>query len=335
MNKEPLQKLFDAMYHGKIRFEDFLYSPMEQNYEQGLPNHNGRRRILKPRENLKTFHKFLNLFLFELLPINERVVYSYRKGFSAVNAVEKHRDGKFFFQTDISAFFESIDVSLAKRVILSGAEFTPISDVDSYIDRIIDLVFVNDSLPVGFPVSAPLSNAVLFDFDNVMESYCLNKGLVYTRYSDDIVISGNEREWYNGVDDFVQRSLHESASDRFYINRKKTRFFQVGNRLSILGVMILPNGKVSPDTRKRREIEVLLHFYLTDKDKFKKMIAEKRVKSGKISKIDDGVSDDECLDVLSGNLNYIDSIDPDYTNKLRRKFGVATIDMLKHRGFSK
>lgn len=330
MTKEPLQKLFDAMYHGKVSFQDFLDSSMQQNYELASTSSTGKRKILKPKENLKIYHKFLNLFLFELLPINERVVFSYRKGFSAVNAVEKHRNGRYFFQTDISSFFESIDRSLAKKVILAGADRSPISDIHQYIDRIIDLVFVNDSLPVGFPASAPLSNSVLFDFDNEMEIFCNDQGLAYSRYADDIIISSQEKENLFEIDVLVQKKLHDFASQKFHINKGKTRFFQVGNKLSILGVMILPNGKISPDTRKRREVEVLIHFYLTDKATFNKMIAEKKVKSGKSP----DVSEEECLDVLSGNLNYIDSIDPDYTNKLRRKFGAATIDMLIHRGFS-
>src|SRR5690606_30216020 len=80
MTKQPLQKLFDAMYHGKLSFHDFLQSPVEQNYEVARGSTPGSRTLFKPKENLKTYHRFLNLLLFELLPINERVVFSYRKG---------------------------------------------------------------------------------------------------------------------------------------------------------------------------------------------------------------------------------------------------------------
>jgi RNA-directed DNA polymerase len=303
---------------------------MRQNYELLHPGSIGKRKILKPKESLKVYHKFLNLFLFESLPINERVVFSYRKGFGAVHAVEKHRHGKYFFQTDINSFFNSIDSELATRVILAGAEFSPISDISEHIERIIELVFVDGLLPVGFPASAPLSNAVLFDFDNEMERLCESLELLYTRYADDIIISGNKQDSLNGIDTCVQEKLHKFASHRFCINRGKTRFFQIGNKVKILGMMILPNGKVSPDTKKRKELEVLIHFYVTDKEKLGQMIAKKWAKSGKTFE----PSEDDNLNVLSGNLNYVDSIDPDYTNKLRRKFGAATIDMLMYRGFS-
>lgn len=330
MTKQPLQTLFDAMYHGKLSFHDFLYSSMPQNYEIISLGSAEKRKIFKPKENLKVYHKFLNLFLIEFLPINERIVFSYRKGFGAVNAVEQHRYGRYFFQTDISSFFDSIDSSLVKRVILSGADYAPISDIPQHIDRIIELVCINDSLPIGFPASAPLSNSVLFEFDNELERVCKGLELTYSRYADDIVISGKKQERLSGIEEVVQETLHLFASEKLNLKKEKTRFFQIGSKIKILGMIILPNGKISPDTKKKRELEVLLHFYITDKAKFNQFFEKTRTRLGTSS----AIREDDCLDVLSGNLNYVDSIDPDYTNKLRRKFGAATIDMLMHRGIS-
>jgi RNA-directed DNA polymerase len=330
MTKQPLQELFDAMYHGKPSFHDFLHSPMPENYEILPPRAQGKRKIVKPKENLKIYHKFLNLFLVEFLPINEQIVFSYRKGFGAVNAVEKHKHGRYFFQTDVSSFFESIDTTLIKSTILAGANYCPISDIHLHIDRIIELACLNDSLPIGFPVSAPLSNCVLFTFDNEMERICQDLEMVYSRYADDIIISGQTQHNLSHMESIVQEKLHTFASKKFNINKGKTKFFQVGSKVKILGMMVLPNGKITPDTKKKREIEFLLHFYLTDRAKFNKMIAEMKARPGKEVE----VHEDEYPAVLTGNLNYVDSIDPDYTNKLRRKFGAATIDMLMHTGFT-
>jgi len=330
MTKQPLQMLFEAMYHGKLSFHDFLHSEMQQNYEAITLGAEDKRTIYKPKENLKTYHRFLNLFLFELLPINERVVFSYRKGVGAINAVEKHRNGKYFFQSDIRAFLHSIDSFLTKRIILAGADSCAISDIDKHIDRIIDLVCIDNSVPIGFPASAPLSNAVLFNFDNEIESICESLELKYSRYADDIIISGQNQNNLSGIDNVVQEKLHTFASENFFINRKKTRFFQVGGKIKILGMMILPNGAISVDTKKKRDIEVLLHFYLSDRNRFNQMIVDIRTRAKKdLEDIEDAGED-----ILSGNLNYVDSIDPEYTNKLRRKFGAATIDMLIHKGFS-
>ncbi|MFZ6647732.1 reverse transcriptase domain-containing protein [Undibacterium sp. TJN25] len=329
MIKQPLQTLFDAMYHGKLSFHDFLYSEMLQNYEVAHFGVENKRTIYKPKENLKMYHRFLNLFLFELLPINERAVFSYRKGTGAVNAVKKHKHGRYFFQTDIRSFFQSINSSLARSVILDGANFCAISDVSQHIDRIIELVCIDDSVPVGFPASAPLSNAVLLNFDNEVEKICKNLELEYSRYADDIIISGKDQSSLLGMDEIVQEKLHTFASQKFSINRKKTRFFQVGGKIKILGMMILPNGTISPDTKKKEELETLLHFYLSDKAKFNRMIADRTRTKKNLGNIEEAGQE-----ILSGNLNYVDSVDPEYTNKLRRKFGAATIDILIHKGFS-
>lgn len=330
MTKQPLEDLFDAMYHGKHSFEDFLHSEMSENYIVVPPGKEGKRTLFKPKENLKVYQRFLNLFLFEFLPINERAVFSYRKGFSAINAVEIHKNGKFFFQTDISAFFESINESLTKKTILEGSSQCPVSDVDKYIDRIIEIVCIGNSLPIGLPSSALLSNCVLFEFDNLLEEVCRALGLFYSRYADDIIVSGQEKEKLAGMDVIVQDKLHSVVSETMNINRSKTKFFQVGGKIKILGLMILPNGKVSPDTKKRREVEIMLHLYVNNRQQFNKMIESAKERAWRNIE----VSDEDYTDILSGNLNYVDSIDPDYTNKLRRKFGAATVDMLIHKGFS-
>lgn len=331
MTKQPLQKLFDAMYHGKLSFHDFLQSPVEQNYEVARGSTPGSRTLFKPKENLKTYHRFLNLLLFELLPINERVVFSYRKGFNAVNAVQKHTQSKHFFQTDIKSFFDSIDRSLTQKTILAGEEYCPIEDLHEHIDRIVDLVCVGDSIPVGLPASAPLSNAVLVNFDNEIERFCTQRDLIYSRYADDIIISGQKHEHLLGLETLVQEKLHQFCSEKFFIHYGKTRFFQVGGKVKILGMMILPTGKISVDTKKKNDLEVLIHFYLNNNDRFKDMIN----KTKKHSENNKELSESDYIAHLSGNINYVDSIDPDYTDKLRRKFGSTTIDILKHSSFSK
>lgn len=325
MTKKPLHELFDAMYHGKLAFNDFLTSPLAQNYEVVSEGGKGKRRILKPKNTFKEFHRFLNLFLIEFLPINERVVFSYRKGSGPLNAVEKHQNGRHFFQTDIVSFFGSIDQSLTRRTILEGVKYSPISDADKHIDRIIEMICIDDSLPIGFPASAPLSNCVLFHFDNAIEKYCEDHELVYSRYADDIIVSGQTSDYIYQLADVVARNLHNLASPKFNINRAKTRFFNVGNRVSLLGMMILPNGKVSPDTKKRQDLEVMLHYYSTNRDQFRSVMNKKQPK----------LSEEDYEDFLSGHLNYVDSIDKDYTDKLRRKFGATTIDSLIHKGFAR
>lgn len=309
------------MYNARFDYADFIHGRVEDNYETHARAADGPpQNIYRPNKKLKAYHTFLNLFIFEYLPINERTVYSYRKGFSVYHAVTKHSDSKYFYQTDISAFFASIDRSLIKRTILLGLASVPAADVENSIERILDLVCIEDSLPIGLPSSAPLSNAALYAFDNEFEKCCEEKGLIYTRYSDDIIVSGNSKDALNEIDQDIQTRLISCVSEKLKLNPAKSKRFQIGGKVKILGLMILPGGKVTIDSKLKSEIEILLHFYTTDKVKFRDYIE---------------IDEQSAVGRITGFLNYANSIDPEYLSKLRRKFGATIIDTIMHRPLAK
>ena len=95
MTTKPVQVLFDAMYHGKYEFGDFLRGDVAANYDSILIRD---RRIYRPNKKLKAYHSFLNTFLCEHLDLNGRVVYSYRKGVNPHQAVAAHALNRAFFE---------------------------------------------------------------------------------------------------------------------------------------------------------------------------------------------------------------------------------------------
>lgn len=317
MTKKSLRTLFDAVHHGKLDFADFIGGQVESHYDVIQTGPSGHRReIVRPDKALKAYLTFVKAFVIEYLPINEDVVYSYRKGFSAFDAVAKHAHSRHFFQTDIAAFFPNIDRGMIKRTILEAKDDCPVLDLEEAIDRILDLVCVDDALPIGFPTSAPISNAILLEFDNDLAAFCKGRDLVLTRYSDDIVVSGQNKDAMQGIESEIQDRLRRLVSDRLRLHEGKSRYFQVGGKVKILGLMILPNGVITIDSKLKSDMEVLLHFYLSNRQIF----------------IEKNNGDEESgEDRLTGYLNYANSIDPAYLAKLRRKFGATTIDLLMHR----
>lgn len=317
--RKPLEALFQLMYHDKLDFNEFVYGSVEANYSKfEHREHDKIRTIIKPNKKLKTFHTFLNLFLFEHLPINERVVFSYRKGFSTYDAVTPHGTGKYFFQSDIRDFFANIDRSLIRQTIERGKDCAPIADVDAYMERILDLVCIDDVLPPGLPSSPVISNAVLLSFDDETEAYCRSIGCTYTRYSDDLIVSGTTRESLEALRERLSSSIQSTYGPRFELNSRKSKLFKTGGKISILGLNILPNGKITVDSRVRTETEVLLHFYLTDREKFSQRA---------------GGDAEKASERISGFLNYVNATDGTYLDKLRRKYGATTVDMFLHRAF--
>ena len=314
MQSKSLQHLFDAMHHGKYDFQDFLHGDIASDYK---PIQIKQRSVYRPNKKLKAYLVFLNTFVFEYLPINERVVYSYRKGVNPHEVAFPHAHNRAFFQTDIENFFGNIGRALVKSTIVSHKDKIPISDLCSYIERILDFTTIDDALPIGFPTSPPISNACLTPFDDEFENYCLSSDLVYTRYADDIFVSGKYRGDLNIVEQELNKLLACHFDGNMRLNQEKRKLTTVGRKTKMLGMVILPNGRVTIDMEVKKKVEVLLHFFIHHRrDKF--------------LDLSDGDLD-AGVQKLSGYINYINTADGPYLEKLKRKFGITVIDSFLHR----
>jgi len=198
---------------------------------------------------------------------------------------------------------------------LHGEELLPIADAHQYLDRIVDLVTVEDRLPVGFSTSPTISNTALLPFDNDLAAYCRNRQLVYTRYSDDITISSNEKEPLLELDHVIPEILAANGYDQMGLNKEKTKITSKGRKIKILGMVILPNGRISLDAKIKNRIETLLYLYVNNQ--------------AGLSKVTESDLEDSFA-TLSGLLNYANTVDQDYLDKLRQKYGVTVVDILIH-----
>ena len=313
MHPRPLQLLFDAMHREKYEFQDFLHGDIVSSYTRIQIK---QRPAYRPDKKLKAYLVFLNTFVFEYLPINERVVYSYRKGVNPHEVAFPHAHNRAFFQADVENFFGSIGRALVKSTIVSHKNRVPVSDINSYVERILDFTTIDEVLPIGFPTSPPISNACLTLFDNEFESYCLSSDLVYTRYADDIFVSGKRRENLGGVEKKLNELLAYHFDGSMRLNREKCKLTTVGRKTRILGMAILPNGQVTIDMEVKKRVEVLLHFFTRRRDIF--------------LDLSDGDLD-AGVQKLGGYISYINTADARYLEKLKRKFGATVIDSFLHR----
>jgi RNA-directed DNA polymerase len=313
MTTKTLHFLFDAMHHGKYEFGDFLRGEVASNYDAIQVR---GRAVYRPNKKLRAYHTFLNTFLCEYLTVNDRVVFSYRKGVNPHRTVVAHARNKAFFQTDIVDFFQSIDRDLVRTTMTREFGNVPITDVHAHIQRILDLTTVGGFLPVGFSTSPPISNACLTMFDNELESYCATAGLVYTRYADDIVISAQHRDQIREIRPVLVEMLARHFSGKLKLNLAKSKLTTVGRKVKVLGMVILPSGQVTIDMELKKRIEVLLHFYVRNREKFLATV-QNDMKAG--------------VDQLAGYVNYVNAADKAYLEKLRRKFGSTVIDSFLHR----
>ncbi len=311
-----LQKAFDSTFHHQLDFNDLIQLDISQEYKKFQIQ---QKTIFAPSKKLKRYLRFLNSFIFDYAKVNTNVVHSYRRGVSAYTAVLKHANSKYFFQTDIENFFYSITTQDIEKVLETNLNYVPIDDIGAFKSQLLNLVAVDNALPVGFSTSPSISNTCLYAFDNELERICLKQGIIYTRYSDDIILSSKNNN-LNDIQDSVSGILALFFNDRFQLNQNKTKRISKGKKIKLLGMVILPSGRVSVDMKIKNQIEILLHFFISDKEKFANYLQTKF--HGDVSKI-------------SGLLNYINTIDQLYLNKLRKKYGNYVVDIFFHKSVEK
>lgn len=315
MTPRPLHQLFDAMYHGKYRFEEFLELKLEEHYS---PVRWKSRTIYKPSKKLKEFHSFLNGFLLEHLSVNQSVSFAYRKGATLLQAVAPHARSRAFYQTDLERFFDSITSDLIRSVLERAA--TPVSDLTDHIEHVLGLLTINGKLPIGYSTSPILSNACLLGFDERLASISKERQWIYTRYADDIIISADDRQTIEDAREVIESCLAAELGNGFTLNPSKSKLTTIGRKVKLLGLVVLPNGAIAIDRDVRSKIESWLHFYVSDRSRLAKIFEEER---------SEGM--EEGLQRLSGLVSYAHAADPPYLEKLRAKFGTTVIDSLLHR----
>lgn len=307
-NEIILEKVFYRILGNRYEFDDFKLGLSSSDYEKiKLKN----KVIYKTSDKIKKYLRFINGVFFEYSNVNLNVVHSFLKNRSPYSALKYHLENKYLFSTDISDFFNTIDERSINRVIREKTHSCPILDISSYYDLILNYVSVDNKLPVGFSSSPVISNSVLFEFDNALLELCKNKNITYTRYADDLIFSSNEKNIFNDFSEILKKYLVKYSEIEFSINESKTKYYHRGNKVKILGLVITPDGHISVDNKKKQDVELALHFFKNDKDKFKDYMNN---------------NFDSSQSKLSGNLSYINSIDEFFIRKLRKKYGNYSVD---------
>jgi RNA-directed DNA polymerase len=314
LSKTLLETAFNSYFHSKYLFEDFLKINIQDEYTQIFHSKN----TFSPSKKLKQFQQFLNLFIFNHININKNVVFSYRKGVSTIDAIIPHKYSKFIYTTDIQSFFAHIEIKKIKQLILDNKNNYIISeeDIEKYIDNILNLVTYEGILPIGAPTSPKISNAYLSKLDNSLLEYCNSNKISFTRYSDDFIFSSESKEKLINLNNIIETFIEELGYFNLKLNSKKTKLQRQGSNIKLLGLVVTPKGHITVNKKTKNNLEILLHFYLTDKTKFNSVFENSY--SSKIEKV-------------SGVISQINSIDKIYITKLKKKYGSFIVNSFIHR----
>lgn len=207
----------------------------------------GFRKIKAPYPSLLEVQRWINDFILKSVQLPNCVT-GFREGYSILDNARMHCGRNELMKLDIKDFFPSIGFSRVMKVFLALGY--PIN-VSFFLSKLCTL---NDELPQGAATSPALSNIICNDLDKRMVKLCKSYRLRYTRYADDIAISGKK------IPIGIRRLFFEIIeSEGFVVNEKKIRFLEKNDRKLVTGLDIT-TGKPRVTKNFRREIQKDIYF---------------------------------------------------------------------------
>lgn len=250
------------IYHSKqelLKFlklkENFLYGDFSKKYSKiKKPKKNGGIRVINPPyKNLKRVQR---LILDEILirkPILPCVYgLSKEKGILANAKIHNNKSHQLLV-LDIENFFPSIK----RKDILKVFIRLGFSKENAVV--LTKICTVNDQLPQGAPTSPYLSSLVSERLDKDIFRYCKKRKLIYTRYFDDISISGEVIS-----DDDIKFIEGVIIRNSFISNKDKKEFYQKNQSKNLNGILIEDGVLSVPKSYKKKISEAYKRFKETE-----------------------------------------------------------------------
>jgi retron-type reverse transcriptase len=223
---------------------------------------NGDTRVIHaPDEPLKNLHRAIIKRFLAPIPLPDACT-GFRPGKSILSNTIPHCGRRFVFNIDIEDFFASISSERVLGLYLRLGFAFPVACV------LTELTTFMGSLPQGAPSSPYLANLIAHSLDMEMTEYCKNRGWTYTRYCDDITISG-DTTFTLGDMKMVTEILD---SEGFQLNMKKTRFLRRNSAQMVSGLVV--NKRPNLPREKRRNIRAMFHQASLNPGKYKERAQE-------------------------------------------------------------
>lgn len=102
-------------------------------------------------------------------------------------------------------------------------------------------------LPQGAPTSPMLSNIIASKMDEMMLEYCKKRGIIYTRYADDLTFSADSDVKVPPIED-IYKIVYLNG---FKVNRMKTKVRYKGCKQEVTGLTVTNGVHVSQKYKRK------------------------------------------------------------------------------------
>lgn len=230
-----------------------------------IPKRDGSpREICHPSKPLKAVQRWLSRNVLRNFPIHPSAT-AYEKDCSIRHNAEVHAGSKYTVRMDFKDFFPSFTGGDISYYLHHMSKIYNINLTERDIDFCVKIFTRHDRLTIGAPSSPKLTNVMLFDFDSNIARYALENNVIYTRYADDIFISGFNKDAVSLAELHVRGVVSDHRRPLLRLNEEKTRHLSRAGHREVTGLVITPNGKVSLGRERKRQIRTMIYLALVKK----------------------------------------------------------------------
>lgn len=261
------------------------------------------RTIAQPAREVKALQYWVMKHVLSQFEVHPAAT-AYRKDLSILDNARPHASGRFLLKMDFKDFFPSLKardfrVFLKRRG--SNLDADDIGALCSILFWIPKGALPDLCLSIGAPSSPILSNILLADFDRRLTAFCAARRVTYTRYADDLSFSAAASERLQVVEKAVIEWCARSKSPVLTVNQRKTVRVSKRDARRVTGLVLTNDRKVSLGRETKRRIRAWMHHFVTGR-----LEAEQVLK-------------------LRGMLAYVNSVEPPFMRRLRKKYGADAV----------
>jgi hypothetical protein len=275
----------------------------------------GHRLIEAPKSKLRTIQRYILDDIVAKIDPHE-AAHGFRAGRSIRGFASPHVGRDVVIKVDLQSFFTAVFASRVRAIFRSAGypedvaatlaalctHRTP-SDVLAAApshDPVAMSRLRTPHLPQGAPTSGALANLAAYRLDVRVHALAETLGAKYTRYADDLVLSG-DRELLRAARTVVPRLGAIAIEEGFSLNFRKTRVMTASDRQRVGGLVV--NHRLGVSRTDLERLRAVLHNC---------------VRHGPASQNRDGHRDFRAH--LLGTISWVASIDPVKGGRLRARF---------------
>lgn len=250
------------------RFDATTPEPLRHYRYQLLEKQDGRMRLIeKPKARLKSLQRKIYQ---EILSTSDThpAAHGFCRGRSCLSHASMHTGKRYLMLFDIADCFQSIGWLKVNSVFRRmgypekvSCYLTALCTHCVHLDKAQSTHFDNTQtaklkqrhLPQGAPGSPALVNAVLHQLDLRLSGLARSLDLEYSRYADDIAMSGDAHRDWRFLESLVGGiCLDESVS----LNHRKTRIKKAHQKQRVVGIVV--NSKPNIDRKHFDTLKAIL-----------------------------------------------------------------------------